>query len=257
MNISDVIAGIHWIDNGIAIIISMVTAIWSIWKFHKQQELSMTLQEKQEKAQKELETYKNELKQQNEKIKHLNEMQMANYTLFAQKKNETCIALFEALNQALECLASSASLLHQDNTFEDFDESDIRNFLAEIGLTHGKKKELLALWKNDSIAAIKKLRYLQRKNRDIKAVNAITEAATIFRRTQLYLTQALVNDIQSFIDDCASFANGIKAHNELMERGIFDQPGEVTDRPKKMNELWDRMDKITVELKEELKNCES
>lgn len=69
MNISDVIAGIHWIDNGIAIIISMVTAIWSIWKFHKQQELSMTLQEKQAEAQKELETYKNELKQQNEKIR--------------------------------------------------------------------------------------------------------------------------------------------------------------------------------------------
>jgi len=113
------------------------------------------LQEKQEKAQKELETYKNELGQQNEKIKHLNEMQMANYTLFAQKKNETCIALFEALNQALECLASSASLLHQDNTFRDFDESDIRNFLAEIGLTHGKKKEVLTLWKNDSIATIK------------------------------------------------------------------------------------------------------
>lgn len=52
MNISDVIAGIHWIDNGIAIIISMVTAIWSIWKFHKKQELSMTLQEKQAEAQK-------------------------------------------------------------------------------------------------------------------------------------------------------------------------------------------------------------
>jgi len=46
-------------------------------------------------------------------------------------------------------------------------------------------------------------------------------------------------------------------NNEFMEKGIFDQPGEVTDRPKKMNALWDRMDKITVELKEELKKCES
>ena len=229
-----------------------------MWKFHKQQKLSITLQEKQEKAQKELETYKNELAQQNEKIKHLNEMQMANYTLFAQKKSEACIALFVALNQALECLASSASLLHQDNTFEDFDESDIRNFLVEIGLTHGKKKqELLTFWKNDSTAAIKKLQYLQRRNRDIKAVNAITEAATIFRRSQLYLTQALVNDMKCFIDDCASFADEIKMNNEFMEKGIFDQPGEVTDRPKKMNALWDRMDKITVELKEELKKCES
>lgn len=232
----------------------MATAIGGFWKFHKQQELSITLQEKQEKAQKELETYKNELGQQNEKIKHLNEMQMTNYTLFAQKKNEACIALFEALNQALECLSSSASLLHQDNTFRDFDESDIRNFLAEIGLTHGKKKELLTLWKNDSIAAIKKLQYLQRKNRDIKAVNAITEAATIFRRTQLYLTQALVNDIQSFIDDCASFANGIKENNELMANRIFDQSGEVTARPKRMTALWERMDEITIKMKEELRN---
>ena len=257
MSISDVIAGIHWIYSNIAIILSTVTAIGALWKFHKQQKLSITLQEKQEKAQKELETYKNELAQQNEKIKHLNEMKMANYTLFAQRKNEACIALFEALNQALECLSSSVSLLHQDNTFRDFDESDIRNFLAEIGLTHGKKKELLTLWKNDSIAAIKKLQYLQRRNRDIKAVNAITEAATIFRRSQLYLTQALVNDMKGFIDDCASFADEIKMNNELMEKGIFDQPGEVTDRPKKMNALWDRMDKITVELKEELKKYEN
>lgn len=137
----------------------MTTAIGAFWKLRKQRELAITLQEKQEKAQKELETYKNELKQQNEKIKHLNEMRMANYTLFAQKKNEACIALFEALNQALECLASSVSLFHQDNTFRDFDENDIGNFLAEIGLTHGKKKELLTLWKNDPIAAIKKLQY--------------------------------------------------------------------------------------------------
>ena len=154
-------------------------------------------------------------------------------------------------------MASSARLLHQDNTFEDFDESDIRNFLDEIGLTHGKKKELLTLWKNDPIAAIKKLQYLQRRNRDIKAVNAITEVATIFRRSQLYLTQALVNDMKCFIDDCASFANGIKAHNELMERGIFDRPGEVTARPEKMNVLWDRRDKITIKLKEELKNVKT
>lgn len=236
----------------------MATAIGGFWKFHKQQKLSITLQEKQEKPQKELETYKNELGQQNEKIKHLNEMQMANYTLFAQRKNEACIALFEALNQALECLSSSASLLHQDNTFRDFDErSDIRNFLAEIGLTHGKKKELLTLWKNDSIAAIKKLQYLQRKNRDIKAVNAITEAATIFRRSQLYLTQALVNDMKCFIDDCASFADEIKMNNELMEKGILDQQGEVTARPEKMNALWGRREKITIELKEELKKYEN
>ena len=97
----------------------MTTAIGAFWKLRKQRELAITLQEKQEKAQKELETYKNELKQQNEKIKHLNEMRMANYTLFAQKKNEACIALFEALNQALECLASSVSLFHQYNTFRD------------------------------------------------------------------------------------------------------------------------------------------
>lgn len=257
MNISDVIAGIRWIYSNIAIILSMVTAIGGLWKFHKQQEVAITLQEKQEKAQKELETYKNELVQQNEKIKHLNEMQMANYTLFAQKKSEACIALFVALNQALECLSSSASLFHQDNTFRDFNESDTRNFLDEIGLTHGKKEELLTLWKNDSTVAIKKLQYLQRRNRDIKAVNAIMGAATIFRRSQLYLTQTLVNDIKCFIDDCASFAYEIKMNNELMEREIFDQPGEVTDRPKKMNALWDRMDKIAVELKEELKNCES
>lgn len=257
MNISDVIAVIRWIYSNIAIIFSMVTAIGALWKFRKQRELAITLQEKQKKAQKELETYKNELAQQNEKIKHLNEMQMANYTLFAQKKSEACIALFVALNQALECLSSSASLFHQDNTFRDFNESDTRNFLDEIGLTHGKKEELLTLWKNDSTVAIKKLQYLQRRNRDIKAVNAIMGAATIFRRSQLYLTQTLVNDIKCFIDDCASFAYEIKMNNELMEREIFDQPGEVTDRPKKMNALWDRMDKITVELKEELKNCES
>lgn len=86
MNISDVIAGIRWIYSNIAIILSMVTAIGALWKFHKQQELAITLQEKQEKAQKELETYKNELVQQNEKIKHLNEMQMTNYTFFLIQK---------------------------------------------------------------------------------------------------------------------------------------------------------------------------
>lgn len=251
------ISVVSWFCDNIAIIISMATAIGAFWKLRKQRELAITLQEKQEKAQKEIETYKNELAQQNEKIKHLNEMQMANYTLFAQKKSEACIALFVALNQALECLSSSASLFHQDNTFRDFNESDARNFLDEIGLTHGKKEELLTLWKNDSTVAIKKLQYLQRRNRDIKAVNAIMGAATIFRRSQLYLTQTLVNDIKCFIDDCASFAYEIKMNNELMEREIFDQPGEVTDRPKKMNALWDRMDKIAVELKEELKNCES
>lgn len=98
---------------------------------------------------------------------------------------------------------------------------------------------------------------MQRKNRDIKAVNAITEAATIFRRSQLYLTQALVNDMKCFIDDCASFADEIKMNNELMEKEIFDQQGEVTARPEKMNALWGRRDKITIELKEKLKKYEN
>lgn len=43
MNISDVIAGIRWIYSNIAIILSMVTAIGALWKFHKQQELAITL----------------------------------------------------------------------------------------------------------------------------------------------------------------------------------------------------------------------
>lgn len=64
-------------------------------------------------------------------------MQMTNYTLFAQKKSEACIALFEALNQALECLYDSARLIHQDNTFEDFNAQDIRDFLSEVGLPYG------------------------------------------------------------------------------------------------------------------------
>lgn len=77
------------------------------------------------------------------------------------------------------------------------------------------------------------------------------------RRSQLYLTQALVNDMKCFIDDCASFADEIKMNNELMEKGIFDQQGEVTARPEKMNALWGGRDKITIELKEELKKYEN
>ena len=46
-------------------------------------------------------------------------------------------------------------------------------------------------------------------------------------------------------------------NNEFMEKGIFDQPGEVTARPEKMNALWGRKDKITIELKEELKNMKT
>lgn len=63
--------------------------------------------------------------------------------------------------------------------------------------------------------------------------------------------------MQSFIDDCTSFADEIKMNNEFMEKGIFDQPGEVTARPEKMNALWGRKDKITIELKEELKNMKT
>lgn len=50
MSISDVIAGIHWIYSNIAIILSIVTAIGALWKFHKQQELAITLQEKTRKS---------------------------------------------------------------------------------------------------------------------------------------------------------------------------------------------------------------
>lgn len=245
---------VSWFCDNIAIIISMATAIGALWKFNKQQELAITLQKKQEKAQKELETYKNELAQQNEKIKHLNEMRMTNYTLFAQKKSEACIALFEALNQALECLNDSARLMHQDNTFEDFNAQDIRDFLSEVGLPYGMQEELLTLWKNSPAVAIKKLQYWQRRNRDLKAINAVSKADTIFRRTQLYLTQALSNDMKSFIDDCDSFANGIEENNELIANRIFDQSGEVTARPKRMTALWERMDEITIKMKEELRN---
>lgn len=245
---------VSWFCDNIAIIISMATAIGALWKFNKQQELAITLQKKQEKAQKELETYKNELAQQNEKIKHLNEMRMTNYTLFAQKKSEACIALFEALNQALECLNDSARLMHQDNTFEDFNAQDIRDFLSEVGLPYGMQEELLTLWENSPAVAIKKLQYWQRRNRDLKAINAVSKANTIFRRTQLYLTQALSNDMKSFIDDCDSFANGIEENNELIANRIFDQSGEVTARPKRMTALWERMDEITIKMKEELRN---
>ena len=70
-------------------------------------------------------------------------MQMANYTLFAQKKSEACIALFVALNQALECLASSASLLHQDNTFEDLMKVILEIFLLKLDLLMGKKTRVI------------------------------------------------------------------------------------------------------------------
>lgn len=49
---------VSWFCDNIAIIISMATAIGALWKFNKQQELAITLQKKQEKTQKELETYR-------------------------------------------------------------------------------------------------------------------------------------------------------------------------------------------------------
>lgn len=77
---------ISWLCDNIALMISLITAIGALWKFRKQQALAITLQERQENAQKELETYKNELERQNEKIKHLNKIKMANLYIICSKK---------------------------------------------------------------------------------------------------------------------------------------------------------------------------
>ena len=42
-----------------------------------------------------------------------------------------------------------------------------------------------------------------------------------------------------------------------MANRIFDQSGEVTARPKRMMALWERMDEITIKMKEELRNIQA
>lgn len=163
-----------WGNELFAMIIGMIPGIWSCYKVYKQHSFSLELQKNQEIYAKELESYKNKLQQQNDKIKHLNEMQMANYTLFAQKKHEACIALYEALNNSLNSLNSVAAPLQYLNTFLDFNRSDVKEFLEEIQIPNGKQEELLRYWEFDKMGTIKKLQQLQRKHKVFNAYNKTT-----------------------------------------------------------------------------------
>lgn len=196
------------------VFITIIGGGWAIYKFNKQHEFNKQLlvqKSEWDKSLKEyeqqftisLEGYKGQLQELSEKQKHQNQRRLADFNLYAAKKHERSIELYEKLCDAKNKVLWRNSPLRQLPTFTDYNREDMVEFLEKYNLTRAYREELLKLWETNFKGAVDKIYKVMTSQEDLDVRIAVSEAVKAHLQADLYL----IRDISSGIDQFTNQLN--------------------------------------------------
>ncbi len=220
-------------------IISILVGVWTIFTYLHQNKINKI-------AEKEKASLQKEINKTLEKQKLKNQTYLTKFSLFATKKHEHYIELYEKTNNALVLLSARFAAFKEIPSFIDYGEQDVELFLKNIPITNFEKNRILCIWKENHEKGCKALRILDEKVKDHNAINSVIGAKDAFLQARLYLSKILADEIEKYLNELYFFANEIKDSNELRYEGQYVK--SIRKQPQKMDELEKKFEKIIEQL---------
>ncbi|MBP1763156.1 MAG: hypothetical protein H6Q65_214 [Firmicutes bacterium] len=187
----------------------IIGGLWARYKFNKQHDFAKQLQTEKAELDKSVkryeqefaipfETYKTKLQEVAEKQKHLNQRRLTDFSLFAVKKHERSIELYEKLCNARNKVLWRNNPLRQLPAFTDYNKEDMREFLDKYNITRAHKEEMLLLWETNFKDAVDKIYKVMTSQEDLDASKAISEAVKAHLQADLYLPRDVSSEVDQF-----------------------------------------------------------
>lgn len=238
-------------------IISMVLTVvfgiygrwWAVHKFNRQNEINRDLQKEKADLDEKVNTVIKEQEFENQR-------RLTEFSLYANKRHEKYIELFEAMAEAVNIINIITSSFRNRKSFEDFGRKDIEELLDQIKITHWEKENLLQTWENDHKEGVKELRDLDIRIERVEAINITNTARVACVKAKLYMPTELYEEIRKFTYDMWSLAFDVKCYDELREQHAIaldaDNINELKQRPERAKLLNERFEFLTEKLQKEL-----
>lgn len=231
------------------IIIAFVGAAWAVHKFNKQNSVNSVLQKEKAELDEKVNTV---IKKQ----EFENERKLTEFSLYANKKHEKYIDLFEAMAEAVNIINRITNTFKQIRSFEDFGKLDIEIFLEATNITHLEKDLIIETWEFNHQEGIRKLQGLDMRIELFNAMNTTNNARIACMKASLYMPQNLYEEIRDFTYDIWSLARTVKYYTELQEQHTLaindDSINELKQRPERARLLNERFELLTKKLQKEL-----
>lgn len=180
-------------------IVLLIIAGWTWYKFSKQNEINSKLQEQKNELDKNLKNYEQQLNKLIEDQKYLNQRKLTDFSLYANKKHERVIDLYEKLSLARNQVLWRHSPLRRLPAFTDYNEDDMLEFLDKFNITRATKDELLQLWKDDLQKGVKAIYKMMYSQEDFDTEKSIAELAMSRRQAELYLASNISKKIEEYL----------------------------------------------------------
>lgn len=176
----------------------VAVAVWAWYKFNKQHVLNKELQENKAELDKNIKQYEQCLQEVTEKQKYQNQRRLTAFGLYAAKKHERYIDLYERLCQARNQVLWRNNPLRLMLTFTDYNKEDMIEFLDKYNLTRARKEELLALWELNPHEGVRQIHDMMTDQEDFDTRKAVVEAVKAHLQADLYLPRMLSNKIDEY-----------------------------------------------------------
>ena len=183
----------------VEVLIIVIGGVWAWYKFWQQNKFNLSLQEQKTELDKSLKNHEQQLNRLSEKQKYLNQRKLTDFSLFANKKHERVIDLYEKLSFARNQVLWRHSPLRMLPTFTDYNEDDMLEFLDEFKITRATKGNLLESWKNEPQKGVQEIRKIMYSQEDFNTEKSVAELAKSHRQAELYLSSDISRKIEGYV----------------------------------------------------------
>lgn len=234
----------------LSIISPIISILWGIYKFNKQHEFNNEIQKEKSDSEKTLQKHGYKINKILEQQKFDHQRRLTEFSLYAKKKHEKCILLYENLSVAIIYIGQVSMTIQQNRSFYDYNEEDVQDFLQNLSITQERRSEILREWKENRENGIVKLRKLDTLNKYIKAINYAASARKALISAKLYLPKELADELEQYTIDLYVFACKIKRNYESIEDHMATP--EISKQDEEMESIEKKFDVLTIKLQKEL-----
>lgn len=178
-------------SDSIAIIISICTFLFSIFKFYQQDKINNKY----------------------EQAKFANQQNLKNYSIYIDNKHKRLIKVTDNLVTALGHINDVSSVLQQKIYYDKYSEGQIVKYIDELKVNDDEKNSIIRLLSTDKPAAIAKIYYWEDKIRCYEAKRLITDFRQSLLNARLYISKENYLTIDRFSVDLLDVVTLVEDNN--------------------------------------------
>lgn len=218
------------VSNVIAILVSIGTFIFSIFKFYKQDKINS----------------------QYEQVKFTNQQNLKNYSIYIDNKHKRLIEVTDNMVTALGHVNDVVSVLQEKIDYAKYSDNQVVQYIENLKINDDEKSSIKKLLLTDRHAAINKIYYWEDKIRchDAKRLIAIFRQSLLNAR--LYIVEENYRIIDKFIVDLFEVVQIVEDYSIDIYTNSKEHYGIVRLRVEKEKSINSSFDNIIAILRKEL-----